>query len=53
MVRMLASGFLMMFRSMWNFEGNMPRTRCVFKATGLYFFFVTKATRGVSDSEVG
>ena len=39
--------------SMQNFEGNVPRTGCVFKATGLYFFLVTKATRGVSEGEGG
>ena len=53
MVGMSASGSPMMFRSMQNFEGKVPRTGWVFKATGLYFFFVTKATRGVSDGEGG
>ena len=50
---MSASGSPMMFRSMRNFEGKVPRTGWVFKATGLYFFFVTKATRGVSEGEGG
>ena len=53
MVRMLASRSPMMFRSMQNFEGKVPRTGWVFKATGLYFFFVTKVTRGVSEGEGG
>ena len=53
MVGMLASGSPMMFRSMRNFEGKVLRTGWVFKATGLYFFFVTKATRGLSEGEGG
>ena len=53
MVGMLASRSPMMFRSMQNFEGKVLRTGWVFKATGLYFFFVTKATRGVSEGEGG
>ena len=53
MVGMLVSGSPMMFRLMRNFEGNVLRTGCVFKATSLYFFFVTKATRGVSEGEGG
>ena len=53
MVGMSASGSPMMFCSMWNFEGKVPRTGWVFKATGLYFFFITKATRGVSEGEGG
>ena len=51
MVGMSVNGSLMMFHSMRNFVGNMPRTGCVFKATSLYFFLVTKATRGVSEGE--
>ena len=35
------------------FEGKVPKTGCIFKATGLYFFFVTKAMRGVSEGEGG
>ena len=53
MVGMSASRSPMMFRSMRNFEGKVPRTGCVFKATGLYFFLVTKAMRGVSEGEGG
>ena len=53
MVGMSVSGSLMMFRSMQNFEGKVLRTGWVFKATGLYFFFVTNATRGVSEGEGG
>ena len=53
MVGMSASGSPMMFRSMRNFEGKVPRTGCVFKATGLYFFLVTKAMRGVSEGKGG
>ena len=53
MVGMLVSGSLMMFSSMRNFEGKVPRTGWVFKATSLYFFFVTKVTRGVSEGEGG
>ena len=53
MVGMSASGSPMMFRSMRNFEGKVPRTGCVFKATSLYFFLVTKVTRGVSEGEGG
>ena len=36
-----------------NFEGKVPRTGWVFKATGLYFFFATKVTRGVLEGEGG
>ena len=50
---MSASGSPMMFRSMQNFEGKVPRTGWVFKATGLYFFFFTKVTRGISEGEGG
>ena len=50
---MSVSGSPMMFHSMQNFEGKVPRTGCVFKATGLYFFLVTKATRGVLEGEGG
>ena len=53
MVGMSASGSPMMFHSMQNFEGKVLRTGWVFKATGLYFFFVTKATRGVLEGEGG
>ena len=53
MVGMSASGSPMMFHSMRNFEGKVPRTGWVFKATGLYFFFITKVTRGVSEGEGG
>ena len=53
MVGMSVSGSPIMFRSMRNFEGKVPRTGCVFKATSLYFFFVTKAMRGVSEGEGG
>ena len=53
MVGMLVSRSPMMFRSMQNFEGKVPRTGWVFKATGLYFFFATKATRGVSEGKGG
>ena len=53
MVGMSVSGSLMMFRSMQNFEGKVLRTGWVFKATGLYFFFVTKAMRGVLEGEGG
>ena len=53
MVGMSASGSPMMFCSMRNFEGKVPRTGWVFKATGLYFFFITKVTRGVSEGEGG
>ena len=35
------------------FEGKVPRTGWVFKATGLYFFFITKVMRGVSEGEGG
>ena len=53
MVGMSVSGSLIMFHSMQNFEGKVPRTGWVFKATGLYFFFVTKAMRGVLEGEGG
>ena len=51
LVGMSASRFPMMFHSMWNFEGRVPRTGQVFKATGLYFFFTTKITRWVLEGE--
>ena len=50
---MSVSGSPMMFRSMRNFEGKVLRTGWVFKATSLYFFFITKVTRGVSEGEGG
>ena len=53
MVGMSASGSPMMFHSMRNLEGKVPRTGWVFKATSLYFFFITNATRGVSEGEGG
>ena len=51
MVGMSVSRSPMMFCSMRNFEGKVPRTGWVFKATGLYFFLVTKARRGVSEGK--
>ena len=53
MVGMSTSGSPMMFRSMRNFEGKVPRTGWVFKATGLYFYFVTEAMRGVLEGKGG
>ena len=53
MVGMSVSRSPMMFHSMRNFEGKVLRTGWVFKATSLYFFFVTKATRGVLEGEGG
>ena len=51
MVRMSVSRSPVMFHSIQNFEGRVPRTGQVFKATGLYFFFMTKATSRVSEGE--